>query len=217
MDMKTRVQFHGRWNLDGDERYSTSWCGSSLIFQTASRYLDVELGELTASRNNYHNILWHYGSQSLVKTLPVAGKRMLKITPSDQGGPGYTGDDLREVIIMLCDWGATLQILSITPVCITAFIIAQRGYINTVYCFKADGQPIFIKSPQAQGSSIPWPMLFIGASQVSGYSPPFRGLVLPYGTFQSFGSVVVRTLRSHGVDARLEMVAYPGMFCCVYE
>ncbi|GJJ14736.1 hypothetical protein Clacol_010581 [Clathrus columnatus] len=186
MDLTACVQFHGRWDLESEDRYSTSWSGSSLNFQTTSRYVDIELGELTASRKNYHNILWQFGSQSLVRTLPVKGKRSLKITPSDQVEPDYTGDDLREVTIMLCDWGATLQILSISS---------------------ADGQPITIKP--SQGST--WPMLFIGASLVSGYSPPFRGLVLPYGTYQAFGSVLVRILRSHGVDARLEMVAYPGL------
>lgn len=45
---------------------------------------------------------------------------------------------------------------------------------------------------------------------MTGFTPPFRGLVLPHGSFQAFGSIVVRSLRANGLDARLEMVAYPG-------
>ena len=71
---------------------------------------------------------------------------------------------------------------------------------------KTDGRAIV---PPVAGLSIR-PMLFIGDSLVSGFSPPFTGLVLPHGTFQAFGSVVIRILRARGVDARLEMVACPG-------
>ena len=53
-------------------------------------------------------------------------------------------------------------------------------------------------------------MLFIGDSLVSGFSPQFRDIVLPHGSFQAFPSVVVRPLRARGLDVRLEMVVYPG-------
>ena len=88
-----------------------------------------------------------------------------------------------------------------------------QGYVSRNYILfclttfiKTDGRAIL---PPAAGPSVR-PMLFIGDSLVSGFSPPFSGLVLPHGTFQAFGSVAIRTLRARGVDARLEMVAYPG-------
>ncbi|KAF8523753.1 hypothetical protein BU17DRAFT_85617 [Hysterangium stoloniferum] len=185
MDLTSNVQFHGRWNLEGEDCYCTDWCGSSLFFQTTSRSVTVELGPLTSSRKNYHNILWRFGTQSAIRTALVRGKRSMKITPSDTIEPSHGGESLRDVTIMLCDWGASLHVTDIIA---------------------TDGRAI---SAPAVGSPTR-PMLFIGASLISGFSPPFGGLVLPHGSYQSFGSLVVRTLRSKGVDARLEMIAYPG-------
>ncbi|KAF8516041.1 SGNH hydrolase-type esterase domain-containing protein [Gautieria morchelliformis] len=187
MALPSNVQFQGRWDLEGDDRYATHWCGSSLSFQTTSRSVTLQLGSLTVSRKNYHNVLWRFGSQSVIRTSLVKGKRAMVLTPSGAGaGSTHGGEVLLDVIVMLCDWGAILQILDITA---------------------TDGRPIL---PPAVGSPVR-PMLFIGDSLVSGFSPPFRGLVLPHGSFQAFGSVVVRTLRARGKDARLEMVAYPGL------
>lgn len=72
--------------------------------------------------------------------------------------------------------------------------------------WQTDGRPILAPAV----TSSPRPILFIGDSLVSGFTPLYRGLVLPHGSYQSFGSIAVRTLRAHGVDARLEIVAYPG-------
>lgn len=56
------------------------------------------------------------------------------------------------------------------------------------------------------------PFLFIGGSLVSGFSPDYQGLVLPHGTYQTFGAAVVRAFRKKDIDARLEMVAFPGKY-----
>jgi hypothetical protein len=203
MALPSNVQFQGRWDLDGDDRYATHWCGSSLSFQTTSRSVTLQLGSLTASRKNSHNLLWRFGSESVIRTSLVKGKQVTVLTPSESGaGAGSThgGEVLLDVTVMLCDRGATLQILDITTV--------SRGLIRSYL-------PIFVKTvrrpilPPAVGSTVR-PMLFIGDSLVSGFSPPLRSLVLPHGSYQAFGSVVVRTLRALGKDARLEMVAYPG-------
>lgn len=115
-DISPEVQFHGRWDLSGEDRYITHWCGSSLCFQTTSRSITVELGGLTVSRNNFHNVLWRFGSQAVTRTALVKGKRSLKLTaladPIESGG----GERLRDVTIMLCDWGAKLQIIDIITV-----------------------------------------------------------------------------------------------------
>ena len=125
------------------------------------------------------------------------------LTPSGAGaGSTHGGEVLLDVTVMLCDWGATLQVLDITVVC----ICGMKAFSYLTIFEKTDGRPIL---PPTAGSTVR-PMLFIGDSLVSGFSPPMRGLVLPHGSFQAFGSVAVRTLRAHGLDARLEMVSYPG-------
>lgn len=122
-DISPEVQFHGRWDLSGEDRYITHWCGSSLCFQTTSRSITVELGGLTVSRNNFHNVLWRFGSQGVTRTALVKGKRSLKLIaladPIESGG----GERLRDVTIMLCDWGAKLQIIDIITVrdCVSSF------------------------------------------------------------------------------------------------
>ncbi|GJJ14745.1 hypothetical protein Clacol_009012 [Clathrus columnatus] len=185
-DISPQVQFHGRWDLTGEDRYISHWCGSSLCFQTTSRSITVELGGLTVSRSNFHNVLWRFGSQSVTRTALVKGKRSMKFTALSDAAESGGGEKLRDVTIMLCDWGAKLQILDIKT---------------------TDGRAILAPAV----ASSPRPMLFIGDSLVSGFTPLYRGLVLPHGSYQSFGSIAVRTLRAHGLDARLEMVAYPGI------
>lgn len=119
MVLPSNVQFQGRWDLDGNDRYATHWCGSSLCFQTTSRSVTLQLGGLTASRKNFHNVLWRFGSQSVTRTTLVKGKRAMVLTPSGAGaGSTHGGEVLLDVTVMLCDWGATLQILDITAVCI---------------------------------------------------------------------------------------------------
>ncbi|KAF8584631.1 carbohydrate esterase family 2 protein [Ramaria rubella] len=189
MVLRTNVQFQGRWDLEGEDRYATYWCGSSLCFQTTSRSVTLQLGPLTVSRKNYHNVLWRFGTQSVTRTALVKGKRAMVLTPSGSGaGAGHGGEVLLDVTVMLCDWGATLQILDITA---------------------SDGRAIV--PPAIKSQSPVRPMLFIGDSLVSGFSPLFKGLVLPHGSHQSFGSMTARTLRAQGLDVRLEMVAYPGL------
>lgn len=115
-DIPPEVQFHGRWDLVGEDRYIAHWSGSSLCFQTTSRAITIELGPLTVSRNNFHNVCWRFGSTSVTRTALVKGKRSMKLTalsdPVESGG----GERLRDVTIMLCDWGAKLQILDIKMV-----------------------------------------------------------------------------------------------------
>lgn len=117
LELIYNVQFHGRWQLDGpiEQRYTTYWCGSSVFFQTTSKSVTIEIGSLTRSRKNYHNVMWKFGSASVVRTALVNRRRSLKITPSD----GRGGEALRDVEVMLCGWGATLQILDIQAVCTT--------------------------------------------------------------------------------------------------
>ncbi|KAF8523764.1 hypothetical protein BU17DRAFT_85638 [Hysterangium stoloniferum] len=185
--MPSGIQFHGRWDLDSPGRYITHWCGSSLCFQTTSRAITVEIGEGTTPRSNFHNVLWRFGTHSITRTALIKGNRSMKlIAQADTTEAEAGGERLRDVTIMLCDWGAKLHILDITA---------------------TDGKPIF---PPAVASA-QRPILFIGDSLVSGYTPPQHGLILPHGSYQAFGSIAVRTVRSHGVDARLEMVAYPGI------
>ncbi|KAF8584630.1 hypothetical protein K439DRAFT_1616609 [Ramaria rubella] len=186
MVLDSNVQFQGRWDLEGEDRYSTHWCGSLLRFQTTSRSVTLQLGGLTEARGNYHNVLWRFGTHSVTRTILVRGNRAMVLTPSGGSGEGQSGEVLLDVTVMLCDWGATLQVLDITT---------------------TDGRPIL---PPAVGPPMR-PLLFIGASLVSGFSPPFKGLVLPHGSHQAFGSIAVRTLRAEGIDTRLEMVAYPGL------
>jgi len=116
------VQFHGRWDLESDGRYTTYWCGSSVFFQTTSRSVTIEIGPLTSSRQNYHNVLWKFGAHSSVRTALVKGQRSMKITPSD----GRGGEALREVRIALCDWGSSLQILDIHVVRVSSPLYCHR-------------------------------------------------------------------------------------------
>lgn len=52
------------------------------------------------------------------------------LTPSGAGaGSTHGGEVLLDVTVMLCDWGATLQILDITAVCI------KDMYQGITYCF----------------------------------------------------------------------------------
>lgn len=130
MVLSSNVQFQGRWDLDSDDRYVTHWCGSSLYFQTTSRSVTLQLGSLTVSRKNYHNVLWRFGSQSVTRTSLVKGQRAMILTPSGAGaGSTHGGEVLLDVTVMLCDWGATLQILDITAVCI------KDMYQGITYCF----------------------------------------------------------------------------------
>ncbi|KIJ27941.1 hypothetical protein M422DRAFT_784673 [Sphaerobolus stellatus SS14] len=178
------IQFHGRWDLSPERGYTTHWSGSSIYFQTTSRSVVIEIGPLTSARQNYHNILWKFGADSFVRTALVKGARSMWIMPSDSRG----GEALRDVRIALADWGASLQILDID---------VSEEDDRTI------SAPI-IGSPTR-------PLLFIGGSLVCGYSPPYGGLVLPHGSYQAFPSIVARSLRARGIDARLEMVAVPGV------
>ncbi|KIJ40369.1 hypothetical protein M422DRAFT_49132 [Sphaerobolus stellatus SS14] len=191
-EVPPEIQFHGRWDLDGPNRYITHWAGSSLCFQTTCRSITVEIGSLTVPRLNFHNILWRFGTKSLTKTALVKGRRSMKLTVSEAQGAG--GEKPRDVTIMLCDWGAKLQILGIS-----ATDDAKEDEAN-------DSR---LLAPSL--GTAPSPMLFIGDSLVSGFTPLYSGLVLPHGSYQTFGSIIVRTLRGKGLDARLEMVAYPGI------
>ena len=109
------VQFQGRWRLENNNRYAT-WSGSSLHFRTASRSISLKLGSLTASRHGNHNLLWHFGPQSETLTAEVQGERTLTLMLKAPQARGDDRERVQDVTIMLCDWGAALQVLSIKAV-----------------------------------------------------------------------------------------------------
>ncbi|KZO95073.1 hypothetical protein CALVIDRAFT_538533 [Calocera viscosa TUFC12733] len=72
-------------------------------------------------------------------------------------------------------------------------------------------------SPAFPSSASPNPLrlVFIGASQTSGLSPPeIRPPMLPSGSFTSWPLFFTRTLRDEGVDVRTTVIARPGIPLC---
>ncbi|KZT56472.1 hypothetical protein CALCODRAFT_316127 [Calocera cornea HHB12733] len=70
--------------------------------------------------------------------------------------------------------------------------------------------PVFAPSPTP-----PLRLLFIGASQTSGFSTPFHTPpVLPSGSFTSWPLIFTRTLREEDRDVRTTVVARPGIRLC---
>lgn len=118
--LPSTIQFQGRWVLEGSHRCAT-WCGSSVNFRTMSRSIILELGDLTTfreSKPDHPNILWNFGSASEPHLEHVKGRSTLILEA--EGGANAdihkNSEVLRDVTVMLCDWGASLHILNIYTV-----------------------------------------------------------------------------------------------------